>query len=408
MAFSGLLLAKIMPPEQYGIYGHALSIVGIASILGAFGTETFLFREVGAKGGRAIRFQLRQELVGFSVITVLAFALCSVSLANIMIQTVGERGVGALGGAAKLVVGGLILVFSIIAPFKGVAKGEQRFLLAQGPDGVLRPLLLVAMVVACWQSGIQVDADLAISLYLFAAVIALAVLCVGVLAGRGMSFQYPDPSTRNQWIFACASLLFVAAAMVLNRQVDVIMLGFLVDESSTGAYVLATRFADLVAITLTALGISHGARCAKWLKRGEITKLQIAIKTGTRVAFSLTIILVVIVWVASPYVLAWFGSSYLNGLDSLRVLIVAQLINTGFGLTGLLLIMSGAQAWYSKVLMFSATINIVLNLILVPKLGVLGAAVATLVVTLLWNIAAWVRIRRTIAVDSSVVGYCPA
>lgn len=408
MALSGLLLAKLMPPSEYGIYGHALSVVTIGAIIGAFGTETFLFREMGARGGREMPAELRSQLMGFSVVTVLVFSLVSIATGGLLFYLAADRGAGLLGGLSKLAALGLILVLSLIASIKGAAKGDQRFVLAQGPDGVLRPLLLIAMILTSWRLGLTINADLAIALYLCAAAFALVVLWFGVFREERWRIEYPEKAQRREWLVACAGLLFVAAAMVLNRRVDVFMLGFMVDETSTGAYVLATRFADLVTITFTALGISYGARCARWLKRGDKRQLQSALKQGTRVAFLLTFVLVLLVWVVGPLILAWFNPNYLAGLESLRLLVVAQLINTGFGLTGLLLVMSGDQPWYSRLLLISAAINVGLNLLLVPILGVVGAAIATLVVTVFWNFCAWTRIRRMINIDSSVLALAHA
>jgi O-antigen/teichoic acid export membrane protein len=75
--------------------------------------------------------------------------------------------------------------------------------------------------------------------------------------------------------------------------------------------------------------------------------------------------------------MSFFGEEYIIGASTLFILGLAQLINTAVGANGYIMNMCG----YEKVLLindiFMAVINIILNYIMIPKYGIMGAAIAT-------------------------------
>ena len=81
----------------------------------------------------------------------------------------------------------------------------------------------------------------------------------------------------------------------------------------------------------------------------------------------------------------------------LRILIFGQIFNACAGPAVLLLNMTGHQRDAAKIMAFGAMLNLGLNAILITNMGTQGAAIATIITTLLWNIAAalvvWRRLR---------------
>ena len=70
-----------------------------------------------------------------------------------------------------------------------------------------------------------------------------------------------------------------------------------------------------------------------------------------------------------------YGIEFLVGFDVLRLLIIGRLINAfSPGSVGNLMQMSGQQNSYMSILIIGAIINIGLNLLLIPKYGIDGAA----------------------------------
>jgi len=66
-----------------------------------------------------------------------------------------------------------------------------------------------------------------------------------------------------------------------------------------------------------------------------------------------------------------------------------KLINAACGSVGFLLNMTGHETETAKVIGTAAVFNVVMNLLLAPRFGLQGAAVATAVTFLLWNALLW-------------------
>ncbi|NJM87069.1 MAG: hypothetical protein HC847_07645, partial [Hydrococcus sp. RU_2_2] len=101
--------------------------------------------------------------------------------------------------------------------------------------------------------------------------------------------------------------------------------------------------------------------------------------------------------IAGKPILGLFGSEFRESYFLLLIHLFGQLVNAMAGPVALLLNMTGYHNDATKVLAVSATLNIILNAILIPSYGSVGASVATVISTTLWNVAmafiVWHRIK---------------
>jgi len=87
------------------------------------------------------------------------------------------------------------------------------------------------------------------------------------------------------------------------------------------------------------------------------------------------------------FALRLFGAEFSVGYPALAILLCGQLIHAFCGPTGHMMAMTGLQDIYAKVITYSLFLNLGLNLVLIPKIGMLGAAIASAVSLASWNLA---------------------
>ena len=75
--------------------------------------------------------------------------------------------------------------------------------------------------------------------------------------------------------------------------------------------------------------------------------------------------------------LSIFGTGFDDGQSALVVLVSSQLVAAAFASCGYLLMMTGNEKLFRNSVLFGAVVNVALNALLIPPLGVLGAATAT-------------------------------
>ena len=102
-------------------------------------------------------------------------------------------------------------------------------------------------------------------------------------------------------------------------------------------------------------------------------------------------------------ILGLFGAEFVAARWSMTVLILGQLVNVGSGSVGYLMGMTGHHRQSAFVLGCSAVLNIILNAILIPIFGIMGAAIATALTMALWNIWLHQLVVKYLGVKPSIV-----
>lgn len=181
---------------------------------------------------------------------------------------------------------------------------------------------------------------------------------------------------------------------------DTLMLGYFRSAAEVGIYRAASQTALLLTISLVSLDTIFAPMIADLYNRRKFDKMGQLFKTTTRWSFTLTLPLFLVVGMAGQDILRIFGQAFAVAWLPLLVLDLGQLVNTGTGGVGYMLVMSGHQ--YLKLLgdLALATTNIVLNLVLIPRWGLLGAAAATGISIAGMNLLRMVQVYVTLGVQA--------
>jgi O-antigen/teichoic acid export membrane protein len=141
---------------------------------------------------------------------------------------------------------------------------------------------------------------------------------------------------------------------------------------------------------LTAVSYVFSPFVADLHARGERERLDELFKAITRWTVAGTVPILVLMLVVPAAILQVFGGqTFTSGTTALRILVIGQAINVSVGAAGFVLIMAGRTGWDLTVYASSALLDLVLALILVPKLGIEGAAIAQAVTIACSN---WLRL----------------
>jgi len=135
--------------------------------------------------------------------------------------------------------------------------------------------------------------------------------------------------------------------------------------------------------------------------KGEKERLQRMISKSILavMVFALPVALVLILggkWIL-PFV---FGQEYVPAYLPLVILCMGQLLNACMGSVGLILNMAGLERITAKGVAIAAIINIVLNAVLIPFLGTIGAAIATSITLMIWNFLLFIWLYRETGIVS--------
>ena len=396
-----VMLARFMGPAHYGIYAFVFSLVTLFTIPVQLGLPILVVRETAAA-------RVRQEWETFGQIWRWSNQLVLIASSIVVV-----------GGAALLLFFWehvsftmrwayfwalpLIPLLSLAALHGAALRGLDRVFVGQLPDHILRLGLFAAMLLAwlSWSRGIT-----AASAVFLHAIAALAALIFAYAALRRVrpTIKSQERISYNQtraWVLNIIPLGFVAAAHVINTRSDIILLGILTDAESVGVYQVSIQAAQAVAMGIGAVALVIGPRFAALFETGQTAALQRLATFSTRSVVVLTLPVVTLLVLGGEVLIqVVFGSDYRSAYYPMVVLASGQLIIAGFGSVVVLLTMTGYESATAKGLAFAAGLNMILNLFLIPRFGIIGASMATTLSVLFWNLILWNYARKNLGINT--------
>jgi O-antigen/teichoic acid export membrane protein len=194
----------------------------------------------------------------------------------------------------------------------------------------------------------------------------------------GFSRQTARRYELREWIgFATPNFLTSIIDTVLDSVDTVLLAFFAISNVAIGQYGAAIRIAIFISMPLQSFNTMFSPTIAELYSKGENQKLSAMFKIVTKWAltFSLPIFWIAVLF-AEP-LLGISGSGFAPAWPLLIALAIGNLINVGTGSVGYMLLMTGHQKITFLNSLVAIVFNIVLGVILIPRYGAMGVAIAT-------------------------------
>ncbi|ADI15824.1 flippase [Truepera radiovictrix] len=384
---TSVLLARLLGVSGYGVYAFVFAWVNLLAIPTALGMDKLMVREVAVFRARGAWGALH-GFVRWGNLAVLAASLGVAALA---------AGVGWVVLAPR---DGLRLAFvlalaslpltTLTSLRQAAMRGFNHIVSGQWPELLLRPVLIIAFSLLAWfalpRFGLPFNAVWATLAAFAATAVAFgvgALLLVRVL--RDETESAPPSAEPGRWLRRALPFMVISGMYVLNARTDVVMLGMLADTDAVGLYTPATRGAELISFVLLAVNTALSPTLARLFAEGKRAQLEAATARSTRLITLATLPLALGMVLLGGVFLRLFGPEFVAARTALVILSAGQLINAATGTVGTLLNMTGFERDTALAVGLSATLNILLNALLIPPFGINGAAAATALSTLTWN-----------------------
>jgi O-antigen/teichoic acid export membrane protein len=396
--------------------GTGQNVAGLAVyVLASFSVNVLIFRAFGAHGAAALGLVTLATQLAFVVGAGTRFGMDMAAVRRVAIEVGGgesgrSRGImvraSAIAAVASVAVAALLFVFArpladafarsdpgaterafrasaLALPFVALCQvylgGTRGLKIMRHTLYVYwtgQPLAWIALTLACW----SVHKSIASTVLAYAGSWGLATAAawflwqretarfreVPVEAGEtGRLFRYGLPRAPAALL---SQLLFWTDYFVLAHYVHA--------AADLGVYAAAVRVAQALVLFLTAVSYMFSPFVADLHARGERDRLNELYKDLSRWTVAATIPILIVLAVASQSVLRVFGGTAAGGSSALRILLIGQVVNVAVGAAGFVLIMIGRTGWDLTVYAGSFLLDVTVAVLLVPHLGLRGAAIA--------------------------------
>lgn len=386
-----VILARQLGAENYGVFSLAFVIVSVLAIFVQFGLPNLTIRETAKALEDKDWPRLRRIWLWVdqrAAMLLVAIGGAAVLALYLFADSIGEVGVATMAMAL------LLLPLMAFDTLKGaVLRGLGYIVRGQLSMMFLRPAFFVLLLAGAWASAADLTPALAMALRA-AAMAGALVLTLWWLWNRipaEARAAAPAATAEAGWMAAAFSMALMAGMNQINNYVDILILGALRPTEEVGLYRIAFQVATLAGFGLRVVAIVAAPRFAKLAHGGTAeAALQREITLMARLSLAAAVLVGVVLSLFGEAILDLaFGAEFAAAYPALLILLAGQILNAFFGPIGILMAMVGLEKKAAAVMIAAALVNVIANAALIPFYGLYGAAIATLLSFLIWNIAMW-------------------
>jgi O-antigen/teichoic acid export membrane protein len=376
---TGIVLARSLGTEQYGVYAYLVWFLSIVAMITDVGMSRMPQRFIAEALGSGDR----QGVRGLIQVTLMCRGAMSLFVVLLIIITyrfwVGLTGYSdeqfyfILVALAVLPHG---LNYALIAIFRGFQKYEYAAYVTLGttPLRLVLVIVLMALGFGIWEL----------------LVLQVAILTLGVLIGlyllrrliplRDLFLPLSLDAVMKKRVlkFALIVVGIMTVQYLSSGQMPVFFIGLYCPVEEVGFYALASRMATMVlTFTTTAFTLVLTPAIAEQFGKGDMEKIRTIYITSARYLMMVGLPLTAgVIALASPIIVLLYGVDYSPAVAPMQILIVQFAFASISDTAGAVVYGINRPDLVLKISVVSALLNIGLCILLVPRYGILGAAVA--------------------------------
>ena len=399
-----VLLARMLGAHAFGTYSYALAWVMLLGAPTVLGLDQLLVREVAADVVAA-NWRLLRGLLRTANRAVLLVSITVVAIAATAAWIVRDRTSPEL---VRTFWVGLLLVplISLTRIRQATLQGLHRVVSGSIPERLILPALFLVALVVVDLAHFRLPASAAMALNVGATGVAFVAGAWLLRRNLPSPARHAEPEYRRaEWARSAWPILLFSAAGIVFAQADTLILGTLKGSGVVGLYGVADKSAELLTFVLVAQNAAFASTAASLFAARDLAELQRLATRIARLTFLVTLPLaILLIGFGDWFLVRFYGAAFLPARTPMAILGLGQVINVATGLNGMLLIMTRNERELLTAVAGSAVANIGLNLLLVPRWGMPGAAAANTASLLILNIVATIYLYRTTGLYSTVLG----
>ncbi len=371
---SQLLLARWMGQFQFGIYVYVWSWIGLVGMAAPLGISYSAQRFIPQYRSRGDLDGLRGFVRGARIICI----ALGVAAGSLIAAIIFALKIPAYYLAPFLLASLTVPIFTVCAAQDLLGRAFNSIGIALVPGFILHPLLVLAILgcLVVLFGGITAAQTLAVAA---GVLIVVAVLQWGLLARRIGKDIAPGPRRYEPlfWFKTALPLFLVDGFFLLLSYVDTLILQLFVGPSEVALYYAATKTLALVNFIYFAVGVACAHHFSEYYATGQRDRLARFVTNATRLTFWPSLALIAAMLALGRPVLALFGPGFTEAYPLIFIMAVGLLARASVGPAERLLSMVGEQNACAAVYCAAFVVNLGLCVLLVPRMGLFGAAIAT-------------------------------
>lgn len=245
------------------------------------------------------------------------------------------------------------------------------------------PLIIGFFIVESNKNSVKV-VDYFIYGFIFISLFSTVVLYF-ILKNRKEDQDDYQEDSLNGIIKYSLPIVFSTVSIYLLSSIDVFLIKYFEGNNYVAFYSVAVKVISTISVAINSISLSIATETAYNYANSNFENLRKIMKKSGQIIFYFSFLSSVVLFFFREPILCVFGKQYLASVNVYTILLVGNFIMSISGNTYIYLLMTNKGMLMVKLLLLSVVINLSLNLILIPRFGIEGAAVASIVSIIFWN-----------------------
>lgn len=403
-----IMLSRYLGASSYGVMILLTSFARIGQRLMLLGVNQGIVRfgaiYASTQDAKAFRTLIKKSswlLINLSVVIGMLFWINRKSLFNML---GGDPRLSELLGIAILIM----VMLSILSWISGLLQSQKNpgraVFVREVTPSITRIVVIGAIMLTggelfamMWGFASGTAVAMAVGLYYLSGL--LKSLNVWEVNLRG-AVKTSLPPTISKLLRVSMPMFLSGFSYVVILYFDRFMIAYyLEDTAQVGVYHAAATIAIQMNIVLASCIAMFAPMITEAYQKEDMELFSSLFRSVSRWAFLLSFPLLVIVSINAEFLMSLFGSEFTNGAQLLVILAAAQAYNIFTGPVGIVLQMTGRQKVDLYINLVLVAVNVTLNIMLIPRFGVSGAAFATLISVVLVHSFRLYMVKRALGIQ---------
>ncbi|MFC4247053.1 flippase [Natribaculum luteum] len=368
-----IIIGRLLSPDAYGEVSIGLALFTITSTIALAGctqgVSRFIPRYDSIEDQRGVWLSGLLIATPLSlVISILMFVFAESIAAHFFETDYAESFIRLLALTLPFVANFRIIVAAI--------RGFENTTYPITIQNFFYPFLRIGLIAGLLLAGMSaITVGIA---YFFAALLTFVI--AHLLLRRFMNLRGEYQTHVSELLTFSAPLIVSTVVSVMLTKTDTLMLGYFRSSSEVGMYDAAYSLASGLTVVLGAFGFLYLPLASRLDADGERKIVDDIYATTTKWVYVITFpVFLLFVIFPNNLILIFFGPSYADAASVLPILAVGFFLSAAAGRNRETLSAIGLTAWIAIGNLIGIVLNILINIVLIPRFGFMGAGVASVV-----------------------------
>lgn len=386
-----LILARSLGAEDYGLYNLAITAATIAGAISVFGLDSTMTRYIAIMNSRkdnAGLWGVIQVGVGFSLLLSVVMTTGLFALAY-PISTIIFHDVRL---APLLQVAALVVPFLTLSDvLAGATRGFKKMADTVIAQNIVQPVIRLSLIIILAVGGLSLP--VAVLIFGLADLSASLVLLYFLNRRFNLRRSLAQGKRNPREILAFSLPLWLSDILTTFRSnIQTLLIGSLGTIRGVGIFGIVNQVTLIGNIFHASMNQTAKPLIAELNDQGKHGRVEHIYQTTTRWVVTLNMPLILIIMLFPSPIMSIFGKSFADGAPALAIMGLVNFVNVATGMCGTVLDMTGHTRMKLANSVVRVSVGILANFLLIPRWGIVGAAMAALIHEIIANLLPLVEV----------------